>query len=98
MESTVNQVVSKRMVRQQQMRWTPRGAHLLLQVRMRVLNEELRDTFSRWYHGMTSESRALQEAARAPGLKCSRSTLTGRTPHEHAIVMGGQSVNDSRDC
>ena len=28
-ESTVNQVVSKRMVKKQQMRWTPGGAHLL---------------------------------------------------------------------
>ncbi len=32
-ESTVNQVISKRMVKKQQMRWTPHGAHLLLQVR-----------------------------------------------------------------
>ena len=29
-ESAVNQVVSRRMVKKQQMRWTPRGAHLLL--------------------------------------------------------------------
>jgi hypothetical protein len=29
-ESAVNQVVSKRMVKKRQMRWTPRGAHLLL--------------------------------------------------------------------
>jgi hypothetical protein len=35
-ESAVNQVVSKRMVKKQQMRWTPKGAHLLLQVRTRV--------------------------------------------------------------
>ncbi len=28
-ESTVNQVISKPMVKKQQMRWTPRGAHLL---------------------------------------------------------------------
>jgi len=48
-ESTVNQVVSKRMVNKQQMRWTPRGAHLLLQVRTRVLNEDLADDFHRWY-------------------------------------------------
>jgi transposase-like protein len=32
-ESTVNQVVSKRMVKKQQMRWAPKSAHLLLQVR-----------------------------------------------------------------
>lgn len=31
-ESTVNSVVSKRMVKKQQMQWTPEGAHLLLQV------------------------------------------------------------------
>jgi hypothetical protein len=48
-ESAVNQVVSKRMVRQQQMRWTLRGAHLLLQVRTRVLNDELGAVFQRWY-------------------------------------------------
>ncbi len=29
-ESTVNQVVSKRMVKRQQMQWSQRGAHLLL--------------------------------------------------------------------
>ena len=37
-ESTVNQVISKRMVKKQQMRWSRRGAHLLLQVRTRELN------------------------------------------------------------
>ncbi len=31
-ESTVNQVISKRMVKKQQMRWTKQGAQLLLQV------------------------------------------------------------------
>ena len=30
-ESAVNQVISKRFVKKQQIRWTPRGAHLLLQ-------------------------------------------------------------------
>jgi len=48
-ESTVNQVISKRMVKRQQMRWSPEGAHLLLQVRTRVLNDDLRPTFLRWY-------------------------------------------------
>jgi len=48
-ESTVNQVVSKRMVKKQQMRWTPKSAHLLLQVRTKVLNEELAGVFRRWY-------------------------------------------------
>ncbi len=48
-ESTVNQVVSKRMAKNQQMAWTERGVHLLLQVRTRVLNGELEETFRRWY-------------------------------------------------
>jgi hypothetical protein len=37
------------MVNKQQMRWTPRGAHLLLQVRTRVINDQLADDFHRWY-------------------------------------------------
>ena len=44
-ESAVNQVVSKRMVKKQQMRWTPRGAHLLLQVRTRI-NDDLAGDFA----------------------------------------------------
>jgi hypothetical protein len=48
-ESAVNQVVSKRMSKRQQMQWTQRGAHLLLQIRTRVLNEEWEQTFRRWY-------------------------------------------------
>jgi hypothetical protein len=35
-------------VKKQQMRWTPRGADLLLQVRTQVLNDDLRPTFERW--------------------------------------------------
>ena len=59
-ESAINQVVSKRMVKKQQMRWTDRGAHLLLQVRTRVLNEEWRSTLSHWYPAMqeTSDAKA----------------------------------------
>src|SRR5919202_897405 len=48
-ESAVNQVVGKRMVKKQQMRWTPKSAHLLLQVRTKVLNDELAGVFQRWY-------------------------------------------------
>ena len=48
-ESTINQVVSRRFVKKQQMQWTLRGAHLLLQTRTKVLNNELDDVFRRWY-------------------------------------------------
>jgi hypothetical protein len=43
-ESTINQAVSKRMVKKQQMQWTPEGAHLLLQVRTQVLNHTWEDS------------------------------------------------------
>jgi len=62
-ESTVNQVVSKRMVKQQQMRWTPRGAHLLVQVRTRGLNDELADDFHRWYPAFTPSPGFREQAA-----------------------------------
>ena len=48
-ESTINQVVSRRFVKKQQMQWTLRGAHLLLQTRTKVLNNELEEVFRRWY-------------------------------------------------
>jgi hypothetical protein len=48
-ESTINHVVSRRFVKRQQMHWTLRGAHLLLQTRTKVLNNELEDAFRRWY-------------------------------------------------
>jgi hypothetical protein len=48
----VNQAVSKRMVTKQQMRWSESGAHNLLQVRTKVLNEQVRETLVRWYPGM----------------------------------------------
>jgi hypothetical protein len=46
------QVVSKRFVKKQQMRWSERGAHLLLQIRAQVLNGDWRPTLSRWYPRM----------------------------------------------
>lgn len=52
-ESAVNQVIAKRMVKHQQMRWSPRGAHLLLQVRTRAINDDLAADFARWYPGFT---------------------------------------------
>jgi hypothetical protein len=55
-ESTVNQVVSRRMVKKQQMRWSQRGAHLLLQIRTRVLNGDWEDVFRRWYPGFRAYS------------------------------------------
>ena len=62
-ESTVNQVVSKRMVKKQQMRWTRRGAHSLLQVRTQVLNDDWRNTFCPWYPSMAKTEASVECAA-----------------------------------
>jgi len=48
-ESAVNYVVAKRFTKRQQMQWSPKGAHLLLQMRTRVLNGELEQTFRNWH-------------------------------------------------
>ncbi len=45
----MNQIVSKRFAKRQQMQWTKKGAHLLLQTRTRVLDERLEQTFQQWY-------------------------------------------------
>ena len=51
-ESTVNEVVTKRMVKKQQMQWSPMGAHYLLQARTAALNGDLPTYFERWYPGL----------------------------------------------
>jgi len=42
-ESAVNSLAARRMVKKQQMRWSKRGAHLMLQVRAAVMNGNLRE-------------------------------------------------------
>jgi hypothetical protein len=54
--------VSKRMVKKQQMGWSQRGAHLLLQIRTRVLDEEWEDTFRRWYPDFRPQGQAKKAA------------------------------------
>lgn len=57
-ESTVNVVISKRFAKRQQMQWTKRGAHLLLQTRTRALDGTLRPLFERWYPGLAADNPA----------------------------------------
>jgi hypothetical protein len=61
-ESTVNQVISKRFCKRQQMQWTKQGAYLLLQTRVKTLNGELWAMFKRWYPDMQVEQ-VVAEAA-----------------------------------
>ena len=65
-ESTVNQVISKRMVKCQQMQWSQRGAHLLLQTRTQVLNDDLEQTFRRWYPQFRTPVSGASSEARPP--------------------------------
>lgn len=55
-EGAVNQVIAKRMVKKQQMRWTPHGAHRLLQIRTRVLDHHLDDDIHRWHSAPTDQA------------------------------------------
>ena len=64
-ESTINQVVSRRFVKKQQMQWTLRGAHLLLQTRTRVLNEDLDDLFRGWYPKFRSQPQTQEPERKA---------------------------------
>ena len=62
-ESTVNEVVSKRFCKKQQMQWSKEGAHLLLQTRVRTLNGELSAIFQRWYPDMDLQVEEMPVAA-----------------------------------
>jgi hypothetical protein len=62
-ESTVNEVVSRRFCKKQQMQWSKEGAHLLLQTRVRTLNGELGIIFKRWYPDMDLEVDEMPVAA-----------------------------------
>jgi len=62
-ESTVNQVVSKRFCKKQQMQWSKPGAHLLLQTRVKTLDGELGAVFKRWYSDMDIEVEEMPAAA-----------------------------------
>jgi len=62
-ESTVNEVVSKRFCKKQQMQWSKPGAHLLLQTRVKTLDGELGAIFKRWYPDMDIEVDEMPAAA-----------------------------------
>ena len=57
-ESSVNAVIAKRFAKRQQMQWTKRGAHLLLQTRTRTLDGTLRFSSRNWYPGLANDNAA----------------------------------------
>jgi hypothetical protein len=62
-ESTVNEVVSKRFCKKQQMAWSKEEAHLLLQTRVRTLNGELAGIFKGWYSDLDIKADEIPIAA-----------------------------------
>jgi len=42
------------MVKKPQLRWSPRGTHLLLQARTGALNDDLSADFAPWYRGFAA--------------------------------------------
>ena len=62
-ESAVNQLIDKRMSKSQQMRWSPEGAHALLQVRVEVVDGRLGAALTRWYPGFVPHHETMPLAA-----------------------------------
>jgi hypothetical protein len=62
MESAVNQLIDKRMSKSQQMRWSPMGAHALLQVRAELVDGRLGAAFSRWHPGFVGANQFYRAA------------------------------------
>ena len=62
-ESTVSQVVSRGTIKQLLQQWTPEGAQLLLQTRIRVLNDDLEGLFQKWYRHFRPQVSATVYAA-----------------------------------
>lgn len=59
----MNHLINHRLGKRQQMRWSPAGAHYLLQVRVDVLNGTLLNRFRRWHERLQSPSRYTRCAA-----------------------------------
>ena len=52
-ESAVNLIINARMYKRQQMRWTPRGAHLLAPVRCALIDDDLPAKLATYYKKMS---------------------------------------------
>jgi hypothetical protein len=64
-EATVNAVIGKCFAKKQQMQWSRRGAHLLLQERTKALDGTLRATFDHWYRGLMNDNSGPDDRAAA---------------------------------
>jgi len=64
-ESAVNELVSQRMVKRQQMRWNRYTVPQFLDVRIHVLNGTLEDAFRYWHKGFWPQEEPTQRATAA---------------------------------
>src|SRR5215475_9391335 len=62
-EATVNEVVSKRFCKKQQMQWSKEGAHVLLQTRVHTRDGEVGAICKRWYPDIDIEGEEVPVAA-----------------------------------
>ncbi len=65
-EGTANFLVSRRMAKSQQMRWSRRGADLLLQVRCAVYNGTLGSGFGHLFEPVPSQSHPSLRGCASP--------------------------------
>lgn len=94
-------IASERMVKEQQVRWTPRGARLLLQVRTRVLNARLAGDVRRWYPGFTRCRIRRRSRRSLPALSRSAATAVACLPWQELEVYqgcGSTSLSHGRDA
>jgi len=61
-ESAVNEIIAKRMVKKQQMRWNRYTVQSFLDVRIHVLNGTLEDAFRHWHKGFRPVAEQSQMA------------------------------------
>ena len=70
------------MVKKQHMRWSQRGAHLLLQIRTRVLNGEWEATFRQWYPGFRAHTTPVVACEGHPRTACAVSRCEALCPQQ----------------
>jgi hypothetical protein len=93
-ESTVQWLLHRRMNAQQQMRWSPRGAHLMLKVRIFVVNGTLSRDYAvaeRWARRPFGERPDPPLFGRSPGASVSSAALA-----PPATDSGGSAVKSRR--
>jgi len=61
-ESTVKEVMAKRMAKKQQMQWSQRGARTGLQTRTATLSGEFEGCFQRWYPVLAAANDSLEQS------------------------------------